>query len=202
MSPRPYQLGRRQEAADETRERVLAAARELLVAPDGYQRFTIDAIARQAGVARMTVYYRFQSKAGLLEALCDTLAMQSGIAPMMAEVFRLADPREALRRFLTVMGRFYSTDRVLMRRLHGLSALDPEFAPVLDARNERRRGGLRQVLQRLQPQRPPEWIEAKAALLHAITTFAVYDHLAGAAGTPEQAAPQVMKLALALLEDH
>jgi AcrR family transcriptional regulator len=201
MSPRPYQLGRRQEAADETRERVLAAARELLIAPDGYARFTIDAVAKQAGVARMTVYYRFQSKAGLLEALCDTLAIQSGIAQMMGEVFRQADPLQALQAFLTVLGRFYSTDRLLMRRLHGLSALDPEFALALDARNEKRRVGLRQVLHRLQPRRQAEWIEAKTALLHAVTTFGVYDSLATAAGTPEQATPLVLKLVLALLED-
>lgn len=200
MSPRPYQLGRRQEAADETRERVLAAARELLIAPDGYARFTIDAVARQAGVARMTVYYRFQSKAGLLEALCDALVAKSGIFEGMAEVFRLAEPQQALERFLGVVGRFYDTDPVLMRRLHGLSTLDPEFQQVLEARNERRRDGLRRLLQRLQPQRPPEWIETKAGVLHSITTFGVYDGLSAAAGSPERAVPLVLKLVRALLE--
>ena len=52
MSPRPYQLGKRQETSDETRDKVLAAARALLMAPGGYGRFTIDAVAREAGVRR------------------------------------------------------------------------------------------------------------------------------------------------------
>jgi AcrR family transcriptional regulator len=193
-------LGRRQEAADDTRDRMLVAARELLISPDGYARFTIDAVARQAGVARMTVYYRFQSKGGLLEALCDALVAQSGIVQRMgAEVFQQADARRALAQFLRVLGHFYGTDRVLMRRLHGLSALDPDFQQVLDARNERRREALQVLLPRLYPLRPPEWIEARVGMLHAVTAFAVYDGLAATAGTPEEAAPLVLKLVQALL---
>lgn len=199
MSPRPYQLGRRQEASDETRDKVLAAARALLVAPDGYARFTIDAVARQAGVARMTVYHRFQSKPGLLEALCDTLAMQGGIA-QLAEAFQLPDAQAALARFLAVLGNFYGTDRLLMRRLHGLSALDPDFAQVLDIRNERRREGLRVLVRRLHPRRQPPWIEAKVGLLNALTAFVVYDGLAGEHGDPAAVAPLLLRLAQAALD--
>src|SRR5262249_35010278 len=71
MSPRPYRLGQRQAAAEQTRARILAAARELLVASAGFSGFSVEAVARQAGVARMTVYYQFGSKPGLLEALYD-----------------------------------------------------------------------------------------------------------------------------------
>ncbi len=198
MSPRPYQLGRRQEASDETRDKVLAAARELLMAPDGYGRFTIDAVARQAGVARMTVYYRFQSKAGLLEALCDTLALQGGIG-RIAEAFQLPEPEAALNKFLAVLGQLYGTDRLLMRRLNGIAALDPEFAPLLAERNERRRGGLRVLAQRLRPQRPREWIDAKVDQLHALTAFGVYDGLAGMS-EPESVAPLLARLAGAVLD--
>jgi AcrR family transcriptional regulator len=44
------------------------------MSPDGYARFSIEAMALQADVARMMVYHQFGSKIGLLEALCDTLA--------------------------------------------------------------------------------------------------------------------------------
>src|SRR2546427_10499834 len=74
MSPRPYRLGRRQPAAQRTRARVLRAARELLTARAGAEPFSVDAVARRAGVARMTVYHRFGSRRGLLEALFDSLA--------------------------------------------------------------------------------------------------------------------------------
>ena len=83
MSPRPYRLGQRQVAADETRARVLAAARDQLAKETS---FSIDAVARRADVARMTVYYQFGSKRGLLEALFDLLAARGGCTsfPMLS----------------------------------------------------------------------------------------------------------------------
>ena len=46
VSPRPYKLGQRQLAADQTRSRILKAARELLADENGLASFTIDAVAR------------------------------------------------------------------------------------------------------------------------------------------------------------
>jgi AcrR family transcriptional regulator len=56
MSPRPYRMERRRESADENRLRIIAAARDLLTAGDGARRFSMEEVARRAGVARMTVY--------------------------------------------------------------------------------------------------------------------------------------------------
>src|SRR5947209_18395237 len=114
MSPRPYRLGQRQAAADQTRARIVAAARELLGARSGFAGFTIDAVARQAGVARMTVYYQFGSKVGLLEALCDSLAARGGIEQLMT-AFCQPDSLDALREFVAVFGRFWSSDRLVTR---------------------------------------------------------------------------------------
>ncbi len=61
-------MGRRQATTSETRTRILAAARELLAA-SGAAGFSIEAVAQQADVARMTVYYQFGSKPGLLEMI-------------------------------------------------------------------------------------------------------------------------------------
>ena len=44
MSPRPYRLGQRQATTDQTRARILNAARELLMKSDGFSGFSIDAI--------------------------------------------------------------------------------------------------------------------------------------------------------------
>ena len=65
MSPRPYRLGRRRPAAERTRARVLRAARALLTARAGAEPFSVEAVARRAGVARMTVYHQFGSRRGL-----------------------------------------------------------------------------------------------------------------------------------------
>src|SRR5947209_1545880 len=64
MSPRPYRLGRRKPAAQRTRARVLRAARELLTARAGAEPFSVEAVARRARVARMTVYHQFGSRRG------------------------------------------------------------------------------------------------------------------------------------------
>ena len=109
MSPRPYRLGQRQKATEQTRARILAAARELLLASDAFSGFSIDAVARQADVARMTVYHQFGSKIGLLEALSDSLAAHGGME-QLANAFRQPDPLKALDEFITVFSRFWQSD--------------------------------------------------------------------------------------------
>src|SRR5438874_7970293 len=127
MSPRPYRLGQRQVATDETRARVLAAARDQLAKETS---FSIDAVARRADVARMTVYYQFGSKRGLLEALFDSLAARGGLRGLPS-TFRQTDPRVALDGLIDVFARFWSSDRLVLRRLRAMAALDPELDEVL-----------------------------------------------------------------------
>src|SRR5205807_3910390 len=105
---------------------------------DGFSGFTIDAVARQAGVARMTVYYQFGSKLGLLEALFDDLAAR-GQMQQLATAFQQPDPVVALAEYIAVFGHFWTSDRRMIRRLHGVAALDPEVELGLRAREERRR---------------------------------------------------------------
>jgi AcrR family transcriptional regulator len=123
MSPRPYRRGQRQVTADKTRARILAAARELLETRDGFSGFSIDAVACQADVARMTVYYQFGSKIGLLEALTDVLAAQGGMQ-QLASAFRQPDPLEAMDIYITVFSRFRDADRLVTRRFRAQAALD------------------------------------------------------------------------------
>ena len=148
MSPRRYELGKRQAVIDESRRRVLDAARELLAEPTGYQAFTVDAVARRADVARATVYYQFRSKTGLLEALCDDLA-GAGQMSDLPGAFAEADPRTAVHQLIAVFARFWAADRVAMRRLRALAALDPDVHAVLAARDDRRRQGLEVLIGRL-----------------------------------------------------
>ncbi|HEX4715259.1 MAG TPA: helix-turn-helix domain-containing protein, partial [Ktedonobacteraceae bacterium] len=119
MSPRPYRLGQRQAATEQTRTRILSAARELLMESSGFARFSIDAVARQADVARMTVYHQFGSKLGLLEALCDSLAMSGGMG-QLSSAFRQEEPTASLNEYIVVFSRFWDVDRLVMRRLRAL----------------------------------------------------------------------------------
>src|SRR5437867_289858 len=112
MSPRPYRLGERESTIQQTRDRIVEAARTLLTTSDGFTGFSIEAVARQANVARMTVYYQFGSKIGLLEAIFDSLAASGGIA-QLASVFQLADPHEALAEYIRIFSQFWDSERLI-----------------------------------------------------------------------------------------
>lgn len=202
MSPRPYRSEKRQAAAEETRARVITAARELLATSDGALGFSIDAIARQAGVARMTIYNQFGSKSGLLEALFDDLATRAEIGDRLGAAFRHDDALTTLDAFIAAFGHFWTPDRFIIRRLHGLAALDPDIEPGERARNERRRQGLRVVLERVAAQhgRPaPADFDEAVDLLHALTSFETFDILAGPERSPEEVLPVVRRVARAVL---
>ena len=199
--PRPYRLGQRQAAAEQTRARILAAARDLLMSPDGYSRFAIEAVARQADVARMTVYHQFGSKIGLLEALCDTLAVNGGMEHL-ATAFRQADALDALNEYLLVFGRFWEADRLVMRRLRALASLDPDFEQVIRARDAWRRQGISVIAQRLVDQLGPLPETARnefVDVLFTLSSFETFDTLAGPTRSLDEVAPLVARLARAAL---
>src|SRR5215469_16731865 len=93
---RTYRLGRRKQSSEETRARVLVAARELLLSKDGFRNFTMEGIARQAGVARMTVYNQFESKTEVYEAIADDLAARGNIRDNVAAAFQTAEVPAAI----------------------------------------------------------------------------------------------------------
>jgi AcrR family transcriptional regulator len=176
VSPRPYRSGGRRAAASETRQRILEAARALLHA-EGPVSFTVDAVAEQAGVARMTVYYQFKSKRGLVEAISDDLAARGGIQGL-PEAFQVPDALAGLEILVRVFVRLWESERLVIRRLNALSTLDPELAS--EDRNQRRRQALVVLLQWLAAQRGrpgPEELDEKADLLLVLTSFDAYETL-------------------------
>jgi AcrR family transcriptional regulator len=201
VCPRPYQLGRRQAAAEETRARIIAAARELLTAQGGLAGFTVDAVAREAGVARMTVYYQFGSRTGLLEALFDSLASHRGAGQLVTAMHR-PDPLEGLAEFIESLGRFWNSDRPLVRRLQGLAAIDPDFGQVWQAREALRRQGLQALAERIAQTHGhpgPGAIDEAVDVLYALVAFETFDSIAGTARPYGQVAPVIYRLALAAL---
>ena len=198
MSPRPYNLGKRREVIDQGRQQMLDAARSLLAGTDGYAAFTVDAVARQADVARATVYYQFGSKAGLLEAVCDHLADLGGLADL-AGAFTEPDPHRALHRFIGCFGQFWAADRAATRRLRALAVLDPDVGAVIAARDQRRRDGLAVLAGRLPG--PPADQDHLVRVLTALTSFELFDALAGPDQDLTAAIPDVLGLVKASV-DH
>jgi AcrR family transcriptional regulator len=202
MGKRPYRLGQRQASAQRTRSRIIAAARRLLAARKGISVFTVDAVASKAGVARMTVFNQFGSKRGLLEALFDELAAR-GLVERLRTAFCRLEPWEALDEFIAAFGGFWSSDRIVIRRIRGLAAIDPDFERGLRARDERRREGLRAIVGRLAESynKPSADKHAEVIdLLHTLTSFETFDNVAGPTRSPDEVVPLVCRLAHAAAE--
>jgi AcrR family transcriptional regulator len=181
---RTYDSGKRLALSGRKRTAILAAARDQLAAR-GYLELTMDGLARASGVTRQTVHNLFGMKSGLLEALFDELAREGGMEGMR-RVMQEPDPGRMLTAFAEIFSAFWSRDRLLLRRIHGIAAIDPEFASALAARNQRRRVAATRVIERL----GRSGVEREVAKLYALTSFEFFDVLAEVSG--ETAAKDVV----------
>ncbi len=194
MSPRPYQAGPRRKAATAaTRSRIVEAARELLADPKS-AAFSIDAVAERAGVARMTVYYQFKSKAKLLEALFDDFAARANMRELR-KAFAEPDSGRALDKLVDVFCRLWKTQRPFVRRLNAFAALDPEVDRALRERGGWRREALGEIVGRF---RHRDAGDALVDVLHVLSSFETYDALAEAQRSPKEI-PKLLRRACAAL---
>ncbi len=199
MSPRVYRLGERQASADATRARILAAARDVLTDPAGVSAFTVETVARRAAVARMTVYYQFESKWGLVEALGEQTSA-AGLLPALRGAFARSEPADGLCALIRAFCAFWASDRVLIRRIRALALLDPEVRRSAGARDERKRKALGDMLARVgRVHRLPRSLAAETDVVHALTSFEMYDALAGPDGDVKETARVMIRLVRAEL---
>ena len=133
---RPYSTEKRDAKTAETRARLLAAALVILQESGG-QPLSLDAVAKAAGVTRLTVYNQFGSRNGLLEAAFDTVA-ERGNLTRLTEAMTVLDPRAALAQVVRIFCDFWMSHAGL-GGIFAAAALDAELGKALAARNERRR---------------------------------------------------------------
>ena len=181
MSPRSYNLRKRRQISDETRARILEAARELLTEENDPAQFSMEAIARRADVARLTIYYQFGSRPGLLEALYDQMANRGNMR-QMSEVFQEPDAKKALEKMVRIFVGFWASDPIAIRRVRGMAALDAEIGAGIRARDARRRHIAEEILKRFHLQQlDPKMAQKQhfaADVLSTLTSFETYDALA------------------------
>jgi len=196
MSPRPYRMEKREASANKTRQRILEAARQVL-AQESEDALSMDTIARRADVSRLTIYYQFKSRPGLLEALYDYLASRGGMQ-RMPEVFREPDPFKALDKLVAVFVTFWSSDQVVIRRLRAMAALDSEIREGLQSRDARRHHIAREILKRMaageKAKHSDEHVAATADLIATLTGFATYDALATAGHSDKEIIAIIVRL--------
>jgi len=172
-SRKPYVSALRSAAANAKRARVIAAATQSLREDGGLGGFSLDSVAKAAGVTRLTVYNQFGSRRGLLEAVFDDIAARGRLATI-PEALALPDPRQGLDAIIERFCAFWSSDDAI-GRLHDAMATDTEFAIALTERNERRRKLLQALMKRLLPADVPARRRRDAIdFVYAMTSYAMF----------------------------
>jgi AcrR family transcriptional regulator len=192
---RPYDLGKRLEQMDESRAAILRAAKEQLAA-NGFRRLTMESLAAESGVTRQTIHNLFGTKTGVLEAVFDLIALDSGMEGMR-EVMMLPAGSVQVEKFVGILCGFWARNRVLLRRVHGIGAIDPEFGVVIEARNQRRLMAATRIVQRMGGDDAQT-----AAMLSALTSFEFFDALAESCGNETEAEAMVLRLARSVVLAH
>jgi AcrR family transcriptional regulator len=193
MTPRPYARQERKHSVDAGRDKILAAAGDVLNLDD-VGAFSVDAVARRAGVTRMTVYNHFGSKGALLGEVFDQLIERDAFSGMPA-LFEANDLGAALDGFVGMLGRFYDDNRQLMRKIVGVAGLDADLDKVFHEKNRRRRRGLEAILARFgAPKRPAVDRSELVNTLDVLLGFHTFDSLAGSDRTPAEMVPQVRRM--------
>ncbi len=121
----------RSKQADETRARIAAAARKLILS-HGFEAATVQAIAREAGVAVPTVYAVFGSKRRILSELVDRARYGPEFQKLIGEAEGLDDPVARLRLTARIVRRICDGERAEIELLRRARIVTPE----IEARHE------------------------------------------------------------------
>lgn len=189
---RPYDLGKRLEQMDRTRAAVLSSARRQLET-GGVREFSMESLAKAAGVTRQTIHNLFGTRTAVLEALFDQIALDAGMERMRA-VITASDPDIMLDGFVRVFSEFWAKNFLLLKRIHGIAAIDPELGRAVEARNQRRKMAAIRVIEQLHAKlrlKAPEEKSEMVAALVALTSFEFLDALTDSSGSIETAQKQL-----------
>jgi AcrR family transcriptional regulator len=127
-STRTYELKRRAERQEETRQRIVEAAVELHTTL-GPSRTTVAAIAERAGVTRPTVYAHFPDTRSLLQA-CSGHVRATVPPPDPAGWRSLSDPEERLETALRELYGYYERLEPLLDNVQRDAAVMPIVAEM------------------------------------------------------------------------
>jgi AcrR family transcriptional regulator len=130
VKPRRYNSARRQENAEETRRRIIDAARELFMS-EGYGGAKIGAIAKKAGVAPQTVYAGFGNKRGILFTILDLMSVDADLEATQTLLDAAAGrPREQMRIRTAFLVRFFAENIEMIDLMRTVSGVEPDLKEV------------------------------------------------------------------------
>jgi AcrR family transcriptional regulator len=121
--PRKYEMKRRAERVQETRQRIAEAAMELHETV-GPARTTVSAIAEKAGVQRHTYYAHFPELKDLYRA-CSAHHMERNPLPDPSRWAEISGPEERLTRALSEVYAYFGDNEALLTNVLRDTPLDP-----------------------------------------------------------------------------
>jgi AcrR family transcriptional regulator len=145
---RYYYSLKRETAAAKTNARIMSAAAKHLRSPHAMRNLSLESVATEAGVSRLTVYNQFGSRRGLLEAVFDDKARRGGLNRIPAAMAE-PDPQVSLLRVVQIFCEFWYFHGKPLGRILAASVADPHLDRAIRTRNERRRKILAEIVARL-----------------------------------------------------
>lgn len=184
----------RRELVRATRARIVDAAGRL-TRERGPNGFSMDVLAKEAGVARATVYEHFRSKRAVLDELASSMSTTVTLEQRRNPA---ADPLLALRDMLGEVCRHWAEAEDRMRRLRALNALTGT-EPTNDGVDEEQLHRLVEALRNERQLRAHWSVEEATDALSALTSYSTYERLRRAPRTPEQVESVLAKLVVSIV---
>jgi AcrR family transcriptional regulator len=182
----PKRKSLRDEHAELTRNRIAEAARGLF-ARKGYAATTLAEIAAEAGVAVQTVYAVYVSKAGIMDALRESVMAQPEARQFYREAMAAPSGVRRVELFARSIRWRWERSADVTAIFRDAGTADAKIRAGLTATLEQRRQGIRALAERLEVDlRPGLDIAAAAAILDALTLAEIYAELVEIQGwTPD-----------------
>ena len=174
MATRPYTAARRR-GSPESANRVLEAA-ERLIRDDAFHTATMDELAAAAGVSRATVFNRFGSKLGVLQALFER-AMEGPQMDAIREALEIEDPVAALEGLIAASCAIWDREGYIHQQLQAIVVLEPDASALIDEQKHEQRADLQALARRLSKAgrlRPGLGQVRAVATLHTLTSLETF----------------------------
>lgn len=187
--PRRYRMQARATAVDQTRERIVEAAKALH-AEQGIVGTSYEDVARQVGISQATVYRHFPTLDDLIPACARSIEVLQPLTPQIAADFfdDIEQPVQRLERLVRGTCDCYTREQGWLYALRGEERLVPALREVVKIQEESLRLLVRAGLERWSVS------ERTLKLLTALIDFPFWQSLRSAGLSHEQAADQIMEL--------
>ena len=126
---------------------VLDAA-ERLIRENAFHSATMDELAAVAGVSRATVFNRFGSKLGVLQALY-TRCIESPEMEAIRAALAIEDPVVALEALIEATCAMWEDHGFIQEQLQAIVVLEPDASALVEQQKDEQRADLRDLTRRL-----------------------------------------------------